>query len=39
VARDCHHIVRLDPVAGQLDRGRPHHGHSITSTHGVGLPT
>ena len=36
VARDGHDVGRLDPVAGQLDRGRPHHGHSITSQRNSG---
>ena len=31
VAGDGDNIGRLDPVAGQLDRRRLHHGHSITS--------
>jgi hypothetical protein len=31
VARDGHDVVRLDAVAGQLDRRRLHRGHSITS--------
>jgi hypothetical protein len=31
MARDGYNVGPLDPVAGQLDRGRLHHGHSITS--------